>query len=104
MSKISIYKDLEYGDNKPILTILSSKNGVKEVRIALKDGQEMKAHKSSHPITVFVVIGQLDFGFKDERIVMEEGEFISLDANVVHDLIALEDTVVRLSIYSCKIE
>lgn len=100
MEKVSFYQDVTYGDQKPVLKVLFENDNTKEVRIAFKDAQEMKAHKSSFPIVVQILEGKIDFGVETQtRFAMEKGDMIAVDANVVHDLIALEESLVRLSIH-----
>lgn len=59
----------------------------------------MKAHKTSFPITVMVLKGGIDFGIGDERYELKEGDIVALEGSVLHDLAALEDSIVRLSLH-----
>jgi Uncharacterized conserved protein, contains double-stranded beta-helix domain len=99
MKIASIYADVVYGDSKPAVKVLVDSNATKEIRIAFKKGQEMEQHKAGFPIVVAVVEGCIDFGVGDERILLEKGMMIALDANVPHDLKAGEDSLVRLTLH-----
>jgi quercetin dioxygenase-like cupin family protein len=46
-----------------------------------------------------VVAGSIDFGVGEERLALKAGDVIALEGNVMHDLNALEDSVVRLSLH-----
>lgn len=100
METASFYDNLEFNENKPSLKVLLQTNYSKEIRIAFREGQEMKEHKSVHPIVVQVLEGSIDFGISSERILLEKGMLISLGANVLHELKANHQSVVRLSIFT----
>ena len=98
MEKINILESLEYGIDKPFLAVLFDNSFVKEIRITFRKNQEMKAHKSKHPITVEVLEGCIDFGISGDRHLLNKGTILALDASILHDLLAIEDSTVRLSI------
>jgi quercetin dioxygenase-like cupin family protein len=95
----SIFDNLTFGEDKPALKVLFSTSAAKEVRIVFAKGQEMKAHKTAHPIVVEVVEGNIDFGVLESRHLLTKGMLIALDANVSHDLIAESNSIVRLSVH-----
>lgn len=98
MEITSIYENIEYGDKQPAVKVLLNNAAVKEVRIVFRKGQVMKAHKAAFPIVVAVIEGQIDFGVEAKRHLLNKGGLIALEANLVHDLIAREDSIVRLSL------
>lgn len=99
MEIASILENIEYGEKRPALTVLFNTDWVKEVRIVFSKGQEMKEHTAGHPIVVEVVDGRIDFGVAGERHVLNRGMLITLDARIPHDLIAEENSIVRLSLH-----
>lgn len=99
MTYASFNADIVFGDTQPVITPLITNDYTKEIRIAFREGQSMKAHKTSFPITVMIVSGEIDFGVGDERIIFGAGDVIALEPNIVHDLNALEDSIVRLSLH-----
>jgi quercetin dioxygenase-like cupin family protein len=99
MTTASFYENLQFDIDKPQLSVLLQTAAVKEIRIIFKAGQAMKAHKAPAPIVVAVMKGCIDFGVGMERVLLQEGMIIALEADVVHDLIAEEDCIVRLSIH-----
>ena len=48
---------------------------------------------------VMIVQGRIDFGVGDERYTLSAGDVVALEGNVIHDLNALEDSIVRLSLH-----
>lgn len=96
---VSILDNITYNDKKPALSVLLNTDAVKEIRIVFRKGQEMKEHTAGHPIAVEVVDGCIDFGVAGERHVLNRGMLISLDAHIPHDLIAKENSIIRLSLH-----
>jgi quercetin dioxygenase-like cupin family protein len=95
----SFYKDLEFSDESVVITPLLSSDFGKEIRIAFKEGQVMKEHKTKFPITVMTLRGSIEFGVGEETYILNEGEVIALEGNVMHELKALKESVIRLSLH-----
>jgi len=58
----------------------------------------MKEHKAGFPITVAIHQGTITFGVNGEKMILKTGDLIYLNANVPHDLLAEEDSMVRLTL------
>ena len=95
----SFYKDLEFSDKSVVITPMLDSSFGKEIRIAFKDGQIMKEHKTKFPITVMTLRGCIEFGVGGEMFVLNEGDVIALEGNVMHELKATTESVVRLSLH-----
>ncbi len=96
---ISFYDDLQYEEQtKPAIKVMVKTPYAKEIRIVFRKGQEMKEHKAPFPIIVQVLEGAIDFGVEKERILLKRGMMLSLEGHIPHDLIAEEDSIVRLSL------
>lgn len=97
---ISFYDDLQYEEQKtkPAIKVMLKTPFAKEIRIAFRKGQEMKEHKAPFPIIVQVLEGTIDFGVENERFLLKRGMMIALEGDIAHDLIAKEDSIVRLSL------
>lgn len=98
MNKFNIYENIEYSNTKVQITSMFESDASKEIRIVFTQGQIMKDHKTSYPITVEIFEGTIEFGVKDESYTLIKGDIVSLEASVVHNLKALEDSIVRLSL------
>ncbi|MGJ8685156.1 MAG: cupin domain-containing protein [Nonlabens sp.] len=94
----SFHNDLNYNDDRIVTKVLLETSFSKEIRILLKQGQLMKEHKAPFPIIVHILEGKIDFGVEGGIHSLKKGDIITLDALVPHDLKALEDSVVRLTL------
>jgi quercetin dioxygenase-like cupin family protein len=95
----SFFTDLEFSDKSVVITPMLDSDFGKEIRIAFKEGQVMKEHKTKFPITVMTLRGSIEFGVGEEMFVLNEGDVIALEGNVMHELKATAESVVRLSLH-----
>ncbi|GAA8085585.1 cupin domain-containing protein [Helicobacter pylori] len=77
---------------------LSENSSNKEIRICMPKGAIMDKHKAPGAISVQVLEGKIIFEVENEKIEMPKGVLISLEAQVLHRLDALENSVIRLSL------
>ena len=94
----SFEENLEFNDTRIVTSVVIETSFSKEIRILLKSGQVMKEHKAPYPITVHILSGEIDFGVEGVIYSLKQGAIVSLEANVKHDLNALADSVVRLTL------
>ena len=97
MQKFNIYDGLEYGDKVKITPMFESDSS-KEIRIVFRKDQIMKDHKTNFPITVEIFEGEIDFGVGEKIYNLEKGDIVSLEAGIMHNLKANENSIVRLSL------
>jgi len=95
----SFFTDLEFSDKSVVITPMLDSSFGKEIRIAFKEGQVMKEHKTKFPITVSTLKGSIEFGVGEKMFVLNEGDVIALEGNVMHELKATAESVVRLSLH-----
>lgn len=98
MKTASIYQDIEFSENKPLIKVLFETEFTKEIRIAMQKGTLMKEHKTKFPIVVELFEGNIDFGVQEETIHLKKGSLIALDGNVPHNLRANENSIIRLTL------
>ena len=98
MITASLTNQVEYNEKHPAIKVLLDTESGKEIRIAFKKGQLMKEHKTAFPIVVEIFEGSIDFGVNGEVHRVNRGDLLTLKANIPHDLKALEDSIVRLSL------
>ncbi|GHA37780.1 cupin [Salinimicrobium marinum] len=98
MKKASLVNDLQYDENKPAVQVLFDTESSKEIRIAMRKGHVMKEHKTPYPIVVEIFEGHIRFGIKGESNELKKGDLVFLEGNVPHDLEALQDSTIRLTL------
>lgn len=98
MEKVNIYDDIVYGEEKVKVSPILETEFSKEIRIVFKKDQIMKDHKTAYPITVEIFEGSIDFGVGEKVYNLVKGDIVSLEASVVHNLKANEDSIVRLTL------
>lgn len=98
MKTASLRKNLDYNEDTVAVTVMMETESSKELRILFRTGQMMKEHKAGFPITVEIHQGIIEFGVVGEKMILTSGDLISLDAYVAHDLLAHEDSIVRLTL------
>lgn len=98
MKIASLRNEILYNEEKVAVTVMMETETSKEIRIVFRKGQLMKEHKAGFPITIEVHQGTIAFGANGEKMSLKTGDLIYLDANVPHDLLAEEDSIVRLTL------
>lgn len=66
--------------------------------IAFHKGASLHEHEVEGPITVYVVEGSIKFTVGDDTCTVKREGFLSLERTIPHDLEALEESVVLLTI------
>ena len=72
--------------------------GLRLVLIALKDGGRMQEHRAHTSITVQVVEGMVRFEVDNRTIELIPGAVLAVDADLPHNLEAIGDSAVLLTI------
>ena len=98
MKIASLLEDIKFNENKPAVSLLLDTDFSKEIRIVFKKGQTMKDHQAPFAIIVQVIKGCINFGVDNKVKQLNVGDLISLKPHVVHNLRAIEESVVRLTL------
>ncbi len=98
MKKASLLQDLSFQENRPAISVLLETPFTKEIRIVMKRGQLMKEHKTPFPIVIHIVKGEIEFSLPGSTLNLTEGELVALEGTVPHSLLAVKESVVRLTL------
>ncbi len=95
----SFYENLNYSENSVVISSVLESSFGKEIRILFQKGQMMKEHQTKYPITVMTLKGSIEFRIKEKTYILNEGDIIALEGGVLHELQALKDSIVWLSLH-----
>ena len=98
MITASITDNITYKKDKPEITLLLETATTKEIRIVMRESQEMKEHSAPKPIVIEIFEGEILFGVHQKELQLKKGDLIALEANVPHNLLCKKDAIVRLTI------
>ena len=98
MKTASIYQDLEFNENKPAIKAILETDFTKEIRILMRENQEMKEHQTPFPIVVELLEGEIIFGAEGQNYEVKKGDLLTLSGGVPHNLIAKKESVIRLTL------
>ena len=98
MKTDSFLEALEPKPEKVLTKVILETSFSKEIRIQMETGQSMKEHQTPFPIIVHILKGEIDFGVKGEVHHLHEGDILSLEGGIPHDLTAKAPAIVRLSL------
>lgn len=101
MLVVNLLDDISFDDEEIAIVEIAATPFSKEIRIAMQRHQVMRDHESSHPVTFAVLEGSVRVQFETKESVMQKGDVLFLEHEVIHHLEALEDTVLRLTIFLC---
>ncbi len=98
MVRSSLLKNLEYNATKSAITVLFETENSKELRIAMRENQVVQEHKTPYPIVVEIFNGEIDFSIAGNSYNLKTGDLIALEGNVLHDITAKTDSIIRLTL------
>ena len=61
-------------------------------------GQVMKEHKTPYPILIHLLEGNIELGVQGEKSMLKSGDIIALEGDISHDLKAIENSIIRLTL------
>ncbi len=98
MKLASFSENLIFSEEKIMTQVILESEFSKEIRITMSKGQIMKEHQTKYSIVVHILEGHINFGVQKEIHTMKKGDVITLSGNIPHDLKALENSVIRLTL------
>ncbi|MDX9924029.1 MAG: hypothetical protein RBS48_04640 [Ignavibacteriaceae bacterium] len=81
---------------------LQKNSRLRVVLMSLHKGATLREHKVEGPITLFIVSGKINFISEKEKVQVETNGLIVLEKAIPHDVEALEDTTIILTIIQAK--
>lgn len=98
MNTSSLLKGNLFKEDKPNISIMLETESSKEIKILMDKGHVMKKHQTPFPIIIEIFDGSIEFGVDNKKMILSKGDLINLDGGVPHDLLAIEKSIIRLSL------
>ena len=96
--KVISWKNADFTSGEIKKTAMSQNSHAKEVQIIMPAGTATSEHKAPFDMSVQVLCGEIEFKALGESVRLAELDMVSLEANEMHLLRAVKDSVVRLSL------
>lgn len=97
MLKYNLYDHITYDEDEPTLHIILETDIFKEIRIVMHKGNELNQQITHFPILVELVEGKIEFYVAGKLNTLVKGDLISLRGRILHDIVALEKSIIRLT-------
>jgi quercetin dioxygenase-like cupin family protein len=85
--------------NQSAKTLLKS-DDLRIVLIAMHQGNEMKMHQSSGPISLQVLEGYIQFKTLQDEVELRSGDLIGLHKNILHQVLSKEQSIILLTMHN----
>lgn len=100
MQQINMLVTVSYSDENVLIDELVRTPYVKELRIVMQKHQVMRDHASQYPITLSVLEGAVKLTIETDEHIVKRGGLVVLGADTMHHLEAVENTILRLTIFT----
>jgi quercetin dioxygenase-like cupin family protein len=89
---------IEVPNDGTLSRVLFKSDGLRVVAFAFDEGQELTDHTAAVPAILQVVRGRLGVTLGGEMVEMSADSWVSMEANVVHAVVAFEPSVMLLTL------
>lgn len=100
MEQTNVITSLAYSDETVAIEELFETEYAKEIGIAMQAHQVLLDHQSIYPLTLQVIDGLVKFSSDPACSILHKGDLMTLDAGMKHDLEAIENTLLRLTLFT----
>jgi len=94
----SLLDEVEIPENGTLSRVVFNADGLRVVLFAFDTGEQLTDHAAAVPAVVQVVKGRLEMTLGDQKMEIDPGSWVHMDAHLIHALVALEPSVVILTL------
>jgi quercetin dioxygenase-like cupin family protein len=94
MSSGDIFENLQFLQEGPSKIAIVERDGYSVMRLSLGKGARAPPHVAAHSAFFFVLKGRAIITSDDEEVELGENQYISVEANQMRGIHALEDLVI----------
>ena len=94
----NLLDEVEIPKNGTLSRVMFNADGLRVVLFAFDTGEQLTDHSATVPAIVQVIKGRLEITLGDQTIEIDPGSWIHMDANLTHAVVALEPSVMILTL------
>jgi len=94
----NLLDEVEIPENGTLSRVVFNADGLRVVLFAFDTGEQLTDHAATVPAVVQVVKGRLEMTLGDQKVEIGPGSWVHMEAHLVHALVALEPSVVILTL------
>lgn len=94
----SLLDEVEIPKNGTLSRVVFNADGLRVVLFAFDTGEQLTDHAATVPAVVQVIKGRLEMTLGDQTVEIDPGSWVHMDAHLIHALVALEPSVVILTL------
>ncbi|MEA1918859.1 MAG: hypothetical protein U9N52_03380 [Campylobacterota bacterium] len=100
MLVVNLFEDFHYDNEDIVLKELMQTKFSKEISIAMQTHQFMQGHESEYPLVLHVISGSVKLMTDDDVVTLVQGDLIEIDTSIKHCIEAIENSLLRLSVFT----
>lgn len=94
----NLLDEVEIPDNGTLSRVVFNADGLRVVLFAFDTGEQLTDHAATVPAVVQVIKGRLEMTLGDQKVEIDPGSWVHMEAHLIHALVALEPSVVILTL------
>jgi quercetin dioxygenase-like cupin family protein len=94
----NLLDEVEIPENGTLSRVVFNADGLRVVLFAFDTGEQLTDHAATVPAVVQVIKGRLEMTLGDHVVEIDSDSWVHMDAHLVHALVALEPSVVILTL------
>jgi quercetin dioxygenase-like cupin family protein len=94
----NLLDEVEIPENGTLSRVVFNDDGLRVVLFAFDTGEQLTDHSATVPAVVQVIKGRLEMTLGDQKMEIDPGSWVHMDAHLIHALVALEPSVVILTL------
>ena len=94
----NLLDEVEIQENGTLSRVVFNADGLRVVLFAFDTGEQLTDHSATVPAVGQVIKGRLEMTLGDQKMEIDRGSWVHMDAHLIHALVALEPSVVILTL------
>ncbi|MCL1692111.1 MAG: cupin domain-containing protein [Actinomycetia bacterium] len=94
----NLLDEVEIPKNGTLSRVVFNADGLRVVLFAFDTGEQLTDHAATVPAVVQVIKGRLEMTLDDQVVEIDPSSWVHMDAHLIHALVALEPSVVILTL------